>query len=489
MSQRLTSRIVDLIADQLEKDHQELTRATTEGRTPQISMLPKYVPRAHHHFAKGDNKASFDALVKRIFPHSPTAKADYRKVVSSLSRALDIVEIKMCANRYEEIDMGKIPSLCLKKWTKAFLNEKVNGIPTVEEDETGNRYKDNPGRVKARANLRQAAMDKVHGAQLMPHEITNNFMLGNVNKVSPLQRDVLIAQWRSMRDSVVKSMEEARVRTTIEPGDFLDLGKLVPLVDVSGSMQGIPMEVAIALGILVSELNHPTFRNHFITFDDNPVWVDLSGAKSLAEKVLTTQRAPWGGSTNFEAAMELVLQACIKGNLPQEEVPAMIVFTDMQFNQAMGDHSAQESQIWETHQERITRRFKEHGYTGAPEIIFWNLRGDTGGFPAQADTPGVRMLSGFSPSLLKALLDGKPAEDEVEVTIVEQEDGTMIEVKKKVAVTPYMTLRKVLDDELYDAIKMLLSASAEEALAGYHFQPKENVMVEAWTKVETMKKT
>ena len=38
-------------------------------------------------------------------------------------------------------------------------------------------------------------------------------------------------------------------------GQRYDLGKLVPLVDVSGSMGGTPMEAAIALGILVSELS------------------------------------------------------------------------------------------------------------------------------------------------------------------------------------------------------------------------------------------
>eukprot|EP01033_Poteriospumella_lacustris_P001353 gene1353-987_t len=52
----------------------------------------------------------------------------------------------------------------------------------------------------------------------------------------------------------------------------IDLGRLVPLVDVSGSMSGTPMEVAIALGILVSEINDPTFRHRFLTFETSPQW-------------------------------------------------------------------------------------------------------------------------------------------------------------------------------------------------------------------------
>ena len=35
------------------------------------------------------------------------------------------------------------------------------------------------------------------------------------------------------------------------------------------------MEVAIALGILVSEVTHPDFRNRLLTFETKPSWVNL----------------------------------------------------------------------------------------------------------------------------------------------------------------------------------------------------------------------
>ncbi|MFX8562011.1 DUF2828 family protein, partial [Acinetobacter baumannii] len=69
------------------------------------------------------------------------------------------------------------------------------------------------------------------------------------------------------------------------------------------------MEVAIALGILISELTHPAFRHRFITFHTSPEWVDLSSCATIAEKVTMSQRAPWGGSTNIEAAFEMIAQA------------------------------------------------------------------------------------------------------------------------------------------------------------------------------------
>ena len=71
------------------------------------------------------------------------------------------------------------------------------------------------------------------------------------------------------------------------------------LVDVSGSMHGTPMEAAIALGILVSELSHAAFRHRAHTFESRPNWVDLSGCVKIADKVRCLQKAPWGGSTNL----------------------------------------------------------------------------------------------------------------------------------------------------------------------------------------------
>ena len=46
---------------------------------------------------------------------------------------------------------------------------------------------------------------------------------------------------------------------------IVDLGNIVPLVDVSGSMSGTPMEVAIALGILVSEITSAQYARRCFT--------------------------------------------------------------------------------------------------------------------------------------------------------------------------------------------------------------------------------
>ncbi len=46
-----------------------------------------------------------------------------------------------------------------------------------------------------------------------------------------------------------------------------------------------------------------------------------------------------------------------------------------------------------------------------PNIIFWNVRAETAGYPAAADQKGVMLLSGFSPSLMKFILAGEMEEE------------------------------------------------------------------------------
>ena len=466
---RLQSAMIDLYAAQLLKDKKELDASVgTEavprlysyalsGATPKLSLAAKFAPREGKHF-----KAAHKMLVRKLFGKSPRAQEQYRKLVVPLTKALEVPEILMCARRYDEINFKKVPSLCLNRFRKSFLNELVTKkgdypVPlSASTEETGNRHPDDPKRVQCRKNLQLAAAEgKVCGKVLQPHELVSQLM-GN-SRISSIESTVYDAQWAKIKEAVLEGMTKL-VSTT--DSSAINLGKLVPLVDVSLSMKGTPMEVAIALGILVSELSDRAFRDRFITFHETPAWVSLEGCKSLRDKVVETQASLWGTTTDFQAALEMILEVAVKHRLSPEEIPDLIVFSDMQFNQA--------DRFFETMHDVITRRFAEAGVAicgtpyRAPKIIYWNLRGDTRGFPVEANTPNTQMLSGFSPSLLKLLLDGEPLVIEEVAT-----DGTVTRRE----VTPAETLRKALDDERYDRIRSILSDSNEGVLSQYTFTP------------------
>merc|ERR1712086_544736 len=151
---------------------------------------------------------------------------------------------------------------------------------------TGNRHPTNPDRINYRKRLRDAMLDKkvskLKGKQLFPHEIVSKIggefgYFGYRVNLSTMEKDIFECQWKDIRENLQKSMNEAKVAVAVaadvdiinddgsedrtppsEPKRKVNLGNIVPIVDVSGSMDGVPMEVAVALGILISEINSPT---------------------------------------------------------------------------------------------------------------------------------------------------------------------------------------------------------------------------------------
>ena len=501
MPAAVKERALALVAEALKSDGAELEAATAAKRTPKLSLAAKYAPREGAHFKEAAKQLAA-AMFGKANPSA--ARRKYRQLVSKLNGALGTTEVLMAAQRWEEIEFARVASLCLQRQRKAFLNEALKGKLTPAQEATGNRHPDDAARVAARANLRAALAEKgakaVKGKALQPHEIVGKCSA----HLSTLEADLMHAQWEAMREGVREAMAQAaaaREQAVAEAAGEgagveavaalraalpkpVDLGKLVPLVDVSGSMTGVPMEVAVGLGLVVSELAHPSFRNRVLTFSARPEWVTLEEGASVVQKVRQLKAAPWGCNTDFEAACERILDAAQRAKLKPDEVPDLIVFSDMQFDQARSSGyygGGGRAASWETHHERLARRFAEVGVAvcgapyAAPRIIYWNLRGNTVGFPVDAAAPNTQMISGFSPSLLKLVLSGKDlVGDEKEV---QMPDGSVKVVRE--GPTPAETVRAALDDAAFDAVRLALAAVKEGPLAAYSFVKEDAVVVPA----------
>lgn len=110
----------------------------------------------------------------------------------------------------------------------------------------------------------------------------------------------------------------------------------------------------------------------------------------------------------------------------------------------------------------------------APRIVFWNLRGDTIGFPVSKDTPNTQMLSGFSPALLKQVLSGSDVAGEEVEREVTLPDGSVVTKIVREGPTPEQTLRNILDDEAFDPVRVALTTVYTGPLAEYRFERKED---------------
>ncbi|KAL6208013.1 hypothetical protein ACLB2K_018965 [Fragaria x ananassa] len=97
--------------------------------------------------------------------------------------------------------------------------------------------------------------------------------------------------------------------------DMLKLGKMkncLAVCDVSGSMSGKPMEVCVALGLLVSELCDEPWKGKVITFSRDPALYLIKG-ESLQWKTDFIRRMHWGMNIDFQKMFDLLLQVAVIG--------------------------------------------------------------------------------------------------------------------------------------------------------------------------------
>jgi hypothetical protein len=382
------------------------------------SLLAKWLPRES---SKMKLQAKYFAGI--LFPDIPEGDlrfAAYRKAIASINKKLNTTEITMCTGPWVSLEPGHIPGRNMMVHRKAFFyqNKKAKKDPENEDRRACAE--------KFRAYLADAT-SKVKGAGVLyPHEIATKFARG---EPSEDETALLEAQWKSIREAAAAAG---------------GLRKVVPMCDFSGSMNGTPFDVSLALGILISEINTEAFKDYIITFDSTPKWVSFKECGSLKEKVETAIEYGQGLSTDFQAACDMILKRLVECKVPVEDAPEdLLVLTDMEFDAACASGSPSrytgntyghvvKTKAWETHVEMIQNSFAAAGYK-MPRIIIWNLRASNKDFQSKADQTGVINLSGWSPSMLKAI----------------QGDGIQ-------NLTPYSGMRTILDDKRYDAVRTAL---------------------------------
>lgn len=176
---------------------------------------------------------------------------------------------------------------------------------------------------------------------------------------------------------------------------------MFPLSDTSGSMEGTPMEVSIALGILLSQINPvAALRGLVMTFERNPTLHDLRHCTTLASCVASMQTSKWGMNTDIDAAMKRLLKLCNEHAVSPRFVQTMklVIISDMQFDQADVQYASK--------LKRIQQFWRDGGYPCAPHVVFWNVR-STDDFPSVAEAPGVTLVSGFSVHILNMFATGE----------------------------------------------------------------------------------
>ena len=376
---------ISLINSQVKRDYANFLANSNE-----ISLAAKWAPREKSSFgwlyqslAINYFKEFLDTAKNNVQLNKAVlkAKTEYRKILSALNRHLDTVQVKQCEQTWSCIDFNKVTSISLSKQKKAFLNVKKNGEV---------RCPDNNDRIMCATNFNKHIQRAVKGEVEMKGKRVGmaDFTKQAIDLIrhgSQAEKDLLNSQWR---DNATQTGA---------------LGKMIAMVDVSGSMSGDPMNVAIALGIRIAEKS--VIGNRVMTFSAKPSWVNLEAHSDFISKVGVVQHAEWGMNTNFHAALDMILDAIVKNKMAPEDVQDMVlvILSDMQMD--AGD-ACNKDTLYKTMEKKYSDAgMRVHGAPyKPPHILFWNLR-STSGFPSLANQKNASMMSGFSPALLNLFCD------------------------------------------------------------------------------------
>lgn len=336
------------------------------------SLLAKWMP------SENASSSETKMLAHAVRKYLGLTPKQYRKTLSILRERINVLERLMSSNQWDKISFDRIPSRAGLIYKNAFARRDILKV----------KYE----------SFMQDKSTKVNAKDLYPHEIAHRaFHTSYSDDVNHL---VLQKYWDNLPNYYGNKKENG-----------------IAVVDVSGSMSGQPMEVAVSMGAYIAEKAHGPFANHFITFSVRPELVKFEGV-DVVDKFNRCVRADWGMNTDLKAVFNMLLDTAVKNHIEQEDMPERIyIFSDMQFDRCVTTGTrergswysyASQSDI-DTMMEAEKKKWVRYGYK-LPSVIFWNVNAAfKNNIPAIGE--GFSYVSGFSPVMIETILSGKDGID------------------------------------------------------------------------------
>lgn len=369
----LESKMFEMLGFQLNLD------VTHMKQNKNVSLLAKWLP--------SENASSKETirLAKRVRKHCGMDSKTYRKTLSALRSYIDVVERKMSANKWTNINYEAVPSKANLIYANSFMKH------------------DSARRAEYLEALKNGEA-KINAAVLYPHEIVHKY-------------DLLKGYDTGIREESFNQFNEDLTLEELWKGlaEYTVDKQILVVRDGSGSMKKCignskttALDVSTALALYCAERCKGPYKDSFITFSSHPALVKLKENMSLKDRLLTCNRYDDCSNTNIEAVFDLVLKAAVRNNLTQKELPdSILIISDMEFDVAQGEWNNptfdfKQKRLFET----ISDSFQQAGYK-MPRLVFWNVNSRTNTIPVSENENGVALVSGFSPAVLKMVMSDK----------------------------------------------------------------------------------
>ena len=289
-----------------------------------------------------------------------TNESGLRKILADIRKG-HIVEHKMCSDQWNEIEYPHVPSVAMARYTKAF---------NKHDKERFAIYKESLKKGEA----------KVHSDVLFPHDCVRTVQYGDA--------DIANAQF----DALPNYMDtDARVIVISDTSGSMK-------ASIAGSVLAVHVSQGMALYCSAKIPKNNPFHKKFIGFCDEGSfkdWNEMSFSQAVMDRKIFDGAI---GSTYISGALDLILKTAKFFSLPDSMMPNMlIIVSDMQFHAGTkGDKAEVENRL---------DKWIENGYS-IPKVVYWNTAGYAGS-PVTSKHNNVGLVSGFSPSILKAVFGGE----------------------------------------------------------------------------------
>ena len=330
------------------------------------SLLAKWLP------SENASSAETKKMGHIVRTYLELTHKEYRQILSVLRSRINVLEKLMSEGRWDEIQFDKIPSKAGLIYKNAFARNDV----------TSRKYEE----------FIKSKKTKVNADTLYPYEIARQAFNMRLLPIDDPKRVALDKYWSCLKDYYNGREENG-----------------LCVVDVSGSMSGLPMEAAVSMGAYIAERGYGPFANHFITFSQHPELIEFDGV-DIVDKFNRCREADWGYNTNIEAVFDMLLGVARRKHVDPEDIPTRLyIFSDMEFDAGLDIRNCRDAEgRINTLLESIVQKWKTCGYD-LPQVIFWNLDARQNNIPAINGR--FAYVSGFSMAILESILSGKDGVD------------------------------------------------------------------------------
>lgn len=337
------------------------------------SLLAKWLP------SNNTSSKKTRALSRRISDYLNFSNKQYRKTLSILRKRINVLEKLMSANKWDEIEFDKIPSVAGMRYREAFKRHDIERKQSEKE-------------VISYEEFAKDTTKKVNAKALYPYECVEQVRINSCRYYKSMIDETTRAMLNKYWENIPDVLKDATFNGIV-------------MCDTSGSMtwgsaSATPIDVAISLSIYCAERAKGPFNGYYISFASYPQLIKVEGV-DFCDKVLRIYKTNLIDNTNLEAAFDLLLDTALKNNCSQEDIPeSVLVISDMQIDSAVGygrHHSTKDMEV-------IKAKWARAGYK-CPRLIYWNVNAVKNTF--LDNDPNTTYVSGFSQNIFKQLMTGK----------------------------------------------------------------------------------